>query len=136
MPAAVIKRVRHFYPAPLRAIEAIEEECLCAFWRIAQRRKALLMDLMAARFRTPRGLVPGGERLNGTSPRSRHQRRISACWGRIDGLADRGQLTKKGMRWHAGRVFRHSRKSDRTHPRRQTAQVRKRIILRPTCAIE
>ena len=129
----VIKRVRHFYPAPLRAIEAIEGGMRVSILEGSLNvEKPLLMDLMAGPISAHLvGLFLAGEKLkrNVTTvpPTTTH---IGVLGAGLMGSQIAGQLTEKGyavvLRDVSSNIL--AKAIGRIHTA-QTAQVRKRIIL-------
>jgi 3-hydroxyacyl-CoA dehydrogenase len=129
----VVKRVRHFYPAPLRAIEAVERGM-----RLSVREgsltveKPLLLELMASPISAHLvGLFLAGEEVKrkvATVPEA--SRRVGVLGAGLMGSQIAGQLAEKGygvglrdvssaiLATAIGRI-----------QKAQTAQVRKRIIL-------
>lgn len=129
----VIQRVRHFYPAPLRAIEAIERGMRVRILEGSLNvEKPLLMDLMASSISAHLvGLFLAGERLKrnvATVPTE--TTRIGVLGAGLMGSQIAGQLTEKGyavvLRDVSSDIL--AKGIGRIHTS-QTAQVRKRIIL-------
>ncbi|MGE5709467.1 MAG: 3-hydroxyacyl-CoA dehydrogenase NAD-binding domain-containing protein, partial [Nitrospira sp.] len=129
----VTKRVRHFYPAPLRAIDAVEDGMrLRTLDGSLNVEKPLLLDLMASPISAHLvGLFLAGEALKrnvGTVPGA--TTRIGVLGAGLMGSQIAGQLADKGyevvlrdissdiLAKGIGRIY-----------KTQTAQVRKRIIL-------
>jgi len=129
----VVKRVRHFYPAPLRAIDAVERGL-----RLSIREgslmveKPLLLDLMASPISAHLvGLFLAGEEVKrkvATVPEA--AMRIGVLGAGLMGSQIAGQLAEKGyavvLRDVASDIL--ATAMGRIH-KTQTAQVRKRIIL-------
>lgn len=129
----VIKRVRHFYPAPLRAIEAIGRGMRLSILEGSLNvEKPLLMDLMAGQISAHLvGLFLAGEKLKRnvtTVPTT--TTRIGVLGAGLMGSQIAGQLAEKGytvvLRDISSDIL--AKGTGRIHAA-QTAQVRKRIIL-------
>lgn len=129
----VIKRVRHFYPAPLRAIEAIEGGMSVHILEGSLNvEKPLLMDLMAGPVSAHLvGLFLAGEKLKrnvATVPTSTTH--VGVLGAGLMGSQIAGQLTEKGyavaLRDVSSDIL--AKAIGRIHAA-QAAQVRKRIIL-------
>ena len=116
----VLKRVRHFYPAPLRAIDAVESGIgLSILEGSLTVEKPLLMDLMASPISSHLvGLFLAGEEVKRnitTVPAA--AARVGVLGAGLMGSQIAGQLAEKGYAVAiARRFFGHSRESDRTHP--------------------
>jgi len=129
----VIKRVRHFYPAPLRAIEAIKGGMSVSILEGSLNvEKPLLMDLMAGPVSAHLvGLFLAGEKLKrnvATVPTATAP--IGVLGAGLMGSQIAGQLTEKGyavaLRDVSSDIL--AKAIGRVHAA-QAAQVRKRIIL-------
>lgn len=129
----VIKRIRHFYPAPLRAIEAIKGGMAVSILEGSLNvEKPLLMDLMAGPISAHLiGLFLAGEKLKRnvtTVPTSTTH--IGVLGAGLMGSQIAGQLTEKGyavaLRDVSSDIL--AKAIGHIHAA-QTAQVRKHIIL-------
>ena len=129
----VIKRVRHFYPAPLRAIDAVEGGMRVSILEGSLNvEKPLLLDLMASPISSHLvGLFLAGEEVKrnvATVPMA--ATRIGVLGAGLMGSQIAGQLAEKGyavaLRDVSSDIL--ARAIGRIHTT-QTAQVRKRIIL-------
>jgi 3-hydroxyacyl-CoA dehydrogenase / enoyl-CoA hydratase / 3-hydroxybutyryl-CoA epimerase len=129
----VIKRVRHFYPAPLRAIDAVERGIgLSILEGSLTVEKPLLLDLMASPISSHLvGLFLAGEEVKrniATVPAA--AARVGVLGAGLMGSQIAGQLTEKGyavvLRDVSSDIL--AKAIGRIH-KTQTAQVRKRIIL-------
>ena len=129
----VIRRVQHFYPAPLRAIEAIEGGMRMRILEGSLTvEKPLLMDLMASPISAHLvGLFLAGEQLKrnvATVPAA--PTRIGVLGAGLMGAQIAGQLTEKGcavvLRDVSSDIL---AKGIGRVQAAQTAQLRKRIIL-------
>lgn len=129
----VIERVRHFYPAPLRAIEAIKRGMSVRILEGSLNiEKPLLFELMASPISAHLvGLFLAGEKLKRNVPTvptvTRH---IAVLGAGLMGSQIAGQLAEKGytvvLRDVSSDIL--SKGMGRIHSA-QTAQVRKRVIL-------
>jgi len=129
----VIKRVRHFYPAPLRAIEAVGRGIgLSILEGSLTVEKPLLLDLMASPISSHLvGLFLAGEEVKrniATIPAA--AARVGVLGAGLMGSQIAGQLAEKGytvvLRDVSSDIL--AKAIGRIH-KAQTAQVRKRIIL-------
>jgi 3-hydroxyacyl-CoA dehydrogenase/enoyl-CoA hydratase/carnithine racemase len=129
----VIKRVRHFYPAPLSAIDAIRRGmALGVLEGSLTVEKPLLLDLVASQISSHLvGLFLAGEKVKrNIAPVPTAAVRVGVLGAGLMGSQIAGQLAEKGyevvlrdvasdiLAKATGRIF-----------KAQTAQVRKRIIL-------
>ena len=129
----VIKRVRHFYPAPLRAIDAVEGGMRLSILEGSLTvEKPLLLDLMASPISAHLvGLFLAGEEVKrkvATVPEA--ATRLGVLGAGLMGAQIAGQLSEKGyavvLRDVSSNIL--ATAIGRIH-KTQTAQVRKRIIL-------
>jgi len=129
----VFKRVRHFYPAPLRAIDAVEEGIRVSILDGSLNiEKPLLLDLMASPISAHLvGLFLAGEEVKrnvATAPMA--ITRIGVLGAGLMGSQIAGQLAEKGyavvLRDVSSDIL--AKAIGRIH-NTQTTQVRKRIIL-------
>ncbi|MGQ0810623.1 MAG: 3-hydroxyacyl-CoA dehydrogenase NAD-binding domain-containing protein [Nitrospiraceae bacterium] len=129
----VIKRVRHFYPAPLRAIDAVERGMRSSVLRASLAvEQPLLLELMASPIsRHLVGLFLSGERLKRSvvsAPIS--PLRVGVLGAGLMGSQIAGQLAEKGcavaLRDVSSEML--AKAMGRIHEA-QTAQLQKRIIL-------
>lgn len=128
----VVKRVRHFYPAPLRAIEAVQRGmCLSVLEGSLTVEKPLLLDLMATPISAHLvGLFLAGEEVKRkVVPVSEAATRVGVLGAGLMGSQIAGQLSEKEysvvLRDVAPDIL--ATAMGRIH-KTQTAQVRKRII--------
>lgn len=128
----VTKRVRHFYPAPLRAIDAVERgmrlSVLQASLTVEQ---PLLLDLMAGSISSHLvGLFLSGEALKRTAPAASPLSRLGVLGAGLMGSQIAGQLAEIGcavvLRDVSSDIL--AKAMGRMH-QAQTAQLRKRTIL-------
>lgn len=129
----VVKRVRHFYPAPLRVIDAVESGMgLNILEASLHVEKPLLMDLMAGAISAHLvGLFLAGEEVKRRiATRPTATMRIGVLGAGLMGTQIAGQLAEKGyevlLRDVAPDIL--ATATGSLH-HSQTAQVRKRIIL-------
>jgi 3-hydroxyacyl-CoA dehydrogenase/enoyl-CoA hydratase/3-hydroxybutyryl-CoA epimerase len=129
----VIKRVRHFYPAPLRAIEAVGRGIgLSILEGSLTVEKPLLLDLMASPISSHLvGLFLAGEEVKRNIPTvPAAAARIGVLGAGLMGSQIAGQLAEKGytvvLRDVSSDIL--AKAIGRIH-KAQTGQVRKRIIL-------
>ncbi|HXX73958.1 MAG TPA: 3-hydroxyacyl-CoA dehydrogenase NAD-binding domain-containing protein [Nitrospiraceae bacterium] len=129
----VIKRVRHFYPAPLRAIDAVEKGMhLSVLEGSLKVEKPLLLDLMAGPISVHLvGLFLRGEEVKRrVAPVPEAVTRIGVLGAGLMGSQIAGQLAEKGystvLRDVASNIL--ATAMGRIH-QGQAVQVRKRIIL-------
>ena len=128
----VIKRVQHFYPAPLRAIDAVEGGmCRGILEGSLDVEKPLLLDLMAGPISSHLvGLFLAGEELKRNLASVPTSARIGVLGAGLMGSQIAGQLAEKGyavvLRDLSSDVL--AKAIGRIH-QTQTAQVRKRTIL-------
>ncbi|MEP6959469.1 MAG: 3-hydroxyacyl-CoA dehydrogenase NAD-binding domain-containing protein, partial [Nitrospirota bacterium] len=129
----VFKRVRHFYPAPLRAIDAVEGGMRVSILEGSLNiEKPLLLDLMASSISAHLvGLFLAGEEVKrnvATAPMA--ITRVGVLGAGLMGSQIAGQLTEKGyavvLRDVSSDIL--AKAIGRIH-KTQTTQVRKRIIL-------
>jgi 3-hydroxyacyl-CoA dehydrogenase/enoyl-CoA hydratase/carnithine racemase len=129
----VVKRVRHFYPAPLRAIDAVEGGMRLSIPEGSLTvERPLLLDLMASPISAHLvGLFLAGEEVKrnvATIPEA--ATRVGVLGAGLMGSQIAGQLAEKGyavvLRDVASNIL--AVATGRIH-KTQTAQVRKRIIL-------
>ena len=129
----VLKRVRHFYPAPLRAIDAVGSGIGLSILEASLTvEKPILMDLMASPISSHLvGLFLAGEevkRNNATVPAA--AARVGVLGAGLMGSQIAGQLAEKGyavvLRDVASGIL--AKAIGRIY-KSQTAQVRKRILL-------
>ena len=137
----VIKRVRHFYPAPLRAIDAVERGMRVSILEGSLTvEKPLLLDLMASPISAHLvGLFLAGEEVKRRLPlfqKRRHAYRRAG--GRIDGLTNRRAARRKGiLRWCCEmwrRTFLRQRWGGSIKPKLPRSASESSFL--PTCAIE
>ena len=129
----VIKRVRHFYPAPLRAIDAVERGMRLSILEGSLTvEKPLLLDLMAGTISAHLvGLFLAGEEVKrkvATVPKA--ATRIGVLGAGLMGSQIAGQLAEKGYSVVLRDVASHilATAMGKIH-KTQTTQVRKKIIL-------
>jgi 3-hydroxyacyl-CoA dehydrogenase / enoyl-CoA hydratase / 3-hydroxybutyryl-CoA epimerase len=129
----VIKRVRHFYPAPLRAIDAVERGMRLRILEGSLNvEKPLLLDLMASPISAHLvGLFLAGEELKrNITPVPTESKRIGVLGAGLMGSQITGQLAEKGyavvLRDVSSNIL--AKAVGRIH-KSQATQVRKRIIL-------
>lgn len=129
----VIKRVRHFYPAPLRAIDAVGRGIgLSILEGSLTVEKPLLLDLMASPISSHLvGLFLAGEKVKrNVAAAPAAAARVGVLGAGLMGSQIAGQLTEKGyevvLRDVSSDIL--AKAIGRIH-KAQTAQVRKRIIL-------
>jgi len=128
----VIKRVRHFYPAPLRAIDAVERGMgLSILEGSLTVEKPLLLELMASPISSHLvGLFLAGEEVKRHIATVPAGARVGVLGAGLMGSQIAGQLTEKGyvvgLRDVSSDIL--ATAIGRIH-KAQTAQVRKRIIL-------
>ena len=128
----VIKRVRHFYPAPLRAIDAVERGMgLSILEGSLTVEKPLLLELMASPISSHLvGLFLAGEEVKRNIATVPAGARVGVLGAGLMGSQIAGQLAEKGyvvgLRDVSSDIL--ATAIGRIH-KAQTAQVRKRIIL-------
>jgi 3-hydroxyacyl-CoA dehydrogenase/enoyl-CoA hydratase/carnithine racemase len=129
----VVKRVRHFYPAPLRAIDAVEGGMRLSILEGSLNvEKPLLLDLMASPISSHLvGLFLAGEEVRrNVATVSMAATRVGVLGAGLMGSQIAGQLAEKGyavvLRDVSSDIL--ARAIGRIH-KTQTAQARKRIIL-------
>ena len=129
----VVKRVRQFYPAPLRAVDAIQRGMRWSVLRGSLNiEKPLLLELMASPISTHLvGLFLSGEALKrGVTSASISPLRVGVLGAGLMGSQIAGQLAEKGctvvLRDVSSEIL--AKAMGRIHET-QTAQLRKRTIL-------
>lgn len=128
----VVKRVRHFYPAPLRAIDAVEGGMRVSISEGSLNiEKPLLLDLMASSISTHLvGLFLAGEEVKRHVAPAPAITRAGVLGAGLMGSQIAGQLAEKGyavvLRDVSSDIL--AKAIGRIH-NTQTTQVRKRIIL-------
>ena len=129
----VMKRVRHFYPAPLRAVEAVERGMSLSILEGSLNvEKPLLLDLMASPISGHLvALFLAGEKLKrNVAPVPPTTMRVAVLGAGLMGSQIAGQLAEKGysvvLRDVSTDIL---AKAIGSIHKTQTAQVRKRIIL-------